>query len=75
MSQKKAKQHRKDEALVEISIKVLASGDVKVSGPVGDLFLLRDIITKAERTVFERIVRNAEKKSNIIVPDLKILTN
>jgi len=77
MSEKKAKQLREEgrQVVAEISIKALANGNVEVFGPINNLLMFTDIMNKAERTVLNHTARSAQNKSNIIVPDLKILTN
>ena len=70
MSEKKAKEERKEQkkVIVEYHIKGFADGNVEISGPIKNLLLFRRIMNDAERAVLDMQERQA--RSSIIQPKM-----
>ena len=53
MSEKKAKEARKQEVYTQVVITVHHNGDVDVEGPIGNFIFFTEIMTKAMQSVLE----------------------
>ena len=74
MNTGKAKKLRREErenakqVVAEFHIKVFADNNVSISGPIGNFFMYRDVMNKAERAILDKVAQQQQQK--IVVPTL-----